>query len=94
MAPEFFGFSSSQNHFFFFVFDLLLEKGHELLFSVIEMSALVSTGMELAMSSDGHLFEHDLMKFFFLGVGFDNFMIQKILHWDCGLGSLIGPTGD
>ena len=65
-----------------------------MLFSVIKMSALVSTGMELAMSSDGHLFEHDLMKFFFLGVGFDNLMIQKILHWDCGLGSLIGPAGD
>jgi hypothetical protein len=28
MAPEFFGFSSSQNYFLFFVFDLLLEKGH------------------------------------------------------------------
>ena len=46
------------------------------------------------MSSDGHLFEHDLMKFFFLGVGFDDFMIQKLSCWDCGMRSLIDPTGD
>lgn len=94
MAPELFCFSSSQDDFFFFVFYLLLEKGHQLLFSVVEMSACFSTGMILAMSSDGHLFEHDLMKFLFLSVGFDDFMIHKLSSWDCGMASLIGPTGD
>jgi hypothetical protein len=44
------------------VFELLFEKGHELLLSVIGMVALVAAGIELAMLSDGHLSEHDLMK--------------------------------
>ena len=76
VPPKFSCFSSSQDQFFFLIFDFLFEKRHQLLFSVDWADLLVFTWAKFSVSCDRKLFHHDLVKFLFLCVWLYDIMFK------------------